>query len=205
MRFAARALSVLLHPVWMPTLTLMMAFTVDQRLSFFIAPRFRLMLFAMVFVMTALFPLASTWMMMRSGLLGSLAMPARRERLLPFFITLVYYGGTYYLLRRSPLHPITWSLFLGMFLALLLTLLITTRWKISAHLVGIGGALGALLALMWVNGVRAPLLLCALLVLAGALGTARLLVTDHTPAQVYAGALLGLACTFVCGAFLVVY
>ena len=32
----------------------------------------------------------------------------------------------------------------------------------------------------------------------GALGTARLLVTDHSPAQIYAGALVGLASTFLC-------
>ena len=37
-----------------------------------------------------------------------------------------------------------------------------------------------------------------LLVMTGALGTARLLVTDHSPAQIYAGALVGLASTFLC-------
>jgi hypothetical protein len=33
---------------------------------------------------------------------------------------------------------------------------------------------------------------------AGALGTARLLVSDHTPAQIYAGGAVGFLSTFVC-------
>jgi hypothetical protein len=38
--------------------------------------------------------------------------------------------------------------------------------------------------------------LCALLLLAGALGTARLLTSDHTPGQVYAGAAVGFGSVF---------
>lgn len=198
MRFAARALSVLLHPVWMPTLTLVLAFSVDPQLSFAFSPEGRLIVYAMVLVMTALFPLTSTWMMVRSGLVGSLAMPDRRERILPFVLTLIYYGMAYYLLRRTPNHPATWAMALGMLLALTATLLLTVRWKVSAHMVGIGGLLGAFLALMWLHGVQAPLVLCGLFTAAGALGSARLLVGDHSPAQVYVGLALGLACTFGC-------
>lgn len=200
MRTAARLLSVLLHPVWMPTLTLVLAFTVDPHLAFAFTPEGRLIIYAMMFVMTALFPLASTWMMVRSGLLGSLSMPDRRERILPFLLALIYYAMAYYLLRRTPNHPATWAMAFGTFIALLLTLLITLRWKISAHMVGLGGALGALLALMWLHGVHVPLVLSALFVLAGLLGTVRLFLTDHSPGQVYAGALVGAACTFACTA-----
>ena len=37
-----------------------------------------------------------------------------------------------------------------------------------------------------------------LFIMAGGLGSARLLVTDHSPAQVYAGLLVGAVCTFGC-------
>ena len=36
------------------------------------------------------------------------------------------------------------------------------------------------------------------LMVAGALGTARLLVSDHTPAQIYVGGAVGFLSTFVC-------
>jgi hypothetical protein len=192
MRLAAKTLSVLLHPVWMPTLLVVMGFTLDP----FLALRFLyddrlLILYTMVFVMTALFPLLSTWMLYRSGLIGSLEMPRRQERILVFVLTLLYYVMSYWLLRRTTDHPVTLSLFFGCIVALVMTLLITLRWKISAHMVGFGGLIGALSALTATQGVHAPFLLAALFVLGGILGSARLIASDHSPAQVYAGVGLG--------------
>ena len=81
------------------------------------------------------------------------------------------------------------------------TLLITLGWKISAHMVGIGGLVGVVFGLMLIHGAQAPILLGVLFLLVGALGTARLIVTDHSPAQIYIGGLLGLFCTFSCVLF----
>jgi len=198
MHSSARILSVLLHPLWMPTLTIVICFSIDPHLSIMFDTNGLLIIYGMVFAMTAVFPLMSALMMARNGLISKLTMPERRERIPAYIITLLYYGLCYYLLRRTPNHPITLSILFGAVLALLLTLLITLRWKISAHMIGIGGLLGALLAVMVLHEAHAPLMLCAALILAGALGTARLLVSDHTPAQVYAGALLGVFCTFGC-------
>jgi hypothetical protein len=48
------------------------------------------------------------------------------------------------------------------------------------------------------HGTIAPLELAPFILVAGALGTARLLVSDHTPAQIYAGGAVGFLSTFVC-------
>jgi hypothetical protein len=42
-------------------------------------------------------------------------------------------------LRRTLHHEATYAMFFGAIAALFITLLITLRWKISAHMVGIGG------------------------------------------------------------------
>lgn len=205
MRKAAHVLSLVLHPVWMPTLALLLAFTIDPHLSFTFTATGRWIIVAMVFAMTAIFPLTSTLMLWRSGAVSSLAMPIRHERIVPYILTLIYFVMTYYLLRRTPNPPITLMLFTGIVIALALTLLITMRWKISSHMVGIGGVLGMVLALMIVHRVHAPLLLGLIFLLTGALGTARLLVTDHVPAQIYAGLALGLTTTMGCMLFGVFY
>lgn len=186
-----RLLSYLLHPLLMPTITLWLALRIDPHLAYFIAPQDQWKVLMMVALMTIGFPLASALLLMRAGLVGSLEMPGRRERIAPYGMSLVYYGMTAYLLARTPLHPMALALFIGAALALLLTTLITLRWKISAHMVGIGGLLGALVALSVRHGLQAFALICAAVVAAGALGTARLLDSDHSPAQVYAGAALG--------------
>jgi len=198
MRFLARLFSILLHPAWMPTIILVLAYSVDPYLSFRFTSVQLLILYGMVLCMTGLLPVMSTTVMARGGLVGSIALPARQDRIVPYFMTLLYYAGAYYLLSRTTEHPVTLSLFFGGILALLLTLLITLKWKISAHMVGIGGLVGALLGLVYVHDVYMPLLLAISFIAAGVLGTARLLDSDHTPAQIYAGVLLGVCCAFGC-------
>jgi hypothetical protein len=149
-------------------------------------------------MMTVVFPLLSIALLWRSGLVSGVTLPLREERTAPYVMTLFYHGMAYYLLRRSELDPATFSLVFGGMVALLATLLINLRWKISAHMVGIGGLLGALSSLLVQHGTIAPLELAPFILVAGALGTARLLVSDHTPAQIYAGGAVGFLSTFVC-------
>ncbi len=145
MRVLANLLSTLLHPLWMPTLTIVICFSIDPHLSIMFDTNGLLIIYGMVFAMTALFPLISALMMVRNGLISKLTMPERRERIPAYIITLLYYMLCYYLQRRTPNHPLTLSILFGAVLALLLTLLITIRWKISAHMIGIGGLLGGIL------------------------------------------------------------
>jgi membrane-associated phospholipid phosphatase len=80
---------------------------------------------------------------------------------------------------------------LGGFFALLTTTFVTRFWKISMHMTGIGGLCGSIVlcAIVWPVDLR--LLLALLFVLSGAVGSARLIVNAHTPAQVTAGFFAG--------------
>src|SRR5690606_20889008 len=124
----------------------------------------------------------------------------REERIVPFAMAAIYHGITYYVLRRSeiPLHPMLLSALAGVLLATLLTTFITIRWKISAHMVGIGGLIGAISGSSAVHALPLLPLIALLIIVAGLLGTARLIAGEHTPAQIYAGALLGFAATYFC-------
>jgi hypothetical protein len=197
-RLAARWISILLHPLFMPLYTLAIAFQLDFRLSFFLQPAMRWITYGMVFVMTVLFPLSSAWMLKRGGLVSGIDMPTARERVGPYVMTLFYYALTYWLLRRTLHHEATYAMFFGAMMALLATMLITLRWKISAHMVGIGGLLGALGSLMLLHGAIGPFVLATAILASGLLGTARLLDSDHQPAQIYAGAVMGFVVVFLC-------
>lgn len=190
---AARFLSYALHPLLLPVLTLWLALELDMHLGYFMTEESRWALLGMVALMSIVFPLTSALLLKRAGMLASLEMPARAERIAPFTMTLLYQAMTWYLLHKLPIHPLLLALFGGAVLALALTTMITLRWKISAHMVGIGGCLGAIVALELIHRMGAFLPLCALVLLAGALGTARLLASDHTPLQVLAGMALGFA------------
>lgn len=198
MRPLAHALSILLHPLLMPVITLGLAFSMDPHLAYFIEPKSRWIILAMVGIMTVVFPLLSITLLWRSGLVSGPTLPMREERTAPYVMTLFYQAMAYYLMRRSDHDPATFALLFGGMVALLTTLLINLQWKISAHLVGIGGLIGALSGLVFLHGTIGPLQLAPFILVAGALGTARLLVSDHTPAQIYVGGAVGFLCTFAC-------
>jgi len=194
MRPIARFLSIALHPVFMPTLTVWLLFRLDPHLTYFLKPEGQWIALAMVAVMTAAFPITSMLMLLRARVIGSLEMERREERIAPFGLTLIYFGMAWYLLQRTPLHPAVPAMMAGAFLALFLTALITLRWKISAHMVGVGGLIGALGALYYLHGTDVLVPLSMAIVAAGALGTARLIGSDHTQGQVLGGAVLGFGC-----------
>jgi len=197
MNAIARALSVALHPLFMPTYTFVLALYFDRSLSYFLDERVHWMMVGMVALMTIAFPMTSTALLIRAGLVRSWEMPSRQERIAPYTMTLLYYGMIWYLLARTALHPAAILLFGGSFAALSITTLITLRWKISAHMVGIGGCLGALVALRSIHALPIIIPIMVLIIVAGALGTARLLTSDHSPAQIYTGTAIGFASTFV--------
>lgn len=194
MRPAAQLLSYLLHPVLMPVLTVALAMYVDPPLVYFVPPQARWVMLAMLAVMTIAFPVTSTLLLIRAGLVQDLQMPTRQERLAPYFLTLLHFCLAYYLFRQSPAHPALHAILFGTILATALTLVITFFWKISAHMVGIGGLVGSLTALSALHGLAVSPLISGTIILGGLLGTARLLTSDHTQGQIIAGALLGWAC-----------
>ncbi len=198
MRVAARWISILLHPLFMPVYTLVLAFRLDFNLSFFLPPVVLWVTLGMVFVMTVLFPLTSVLMLLRGGLVETLEMRTRKERIAPYVMTLFYYSLAYWLLRKTEHHGATYAMLFGAILAVGLTTVITLRWKISAHMVGIGGLLGALTGLFLLHGTFNIQVLAIVIVIVGVLGTARLVDSDHDPAQVHIGALLGFLVMFLC-------
>ncbi|MEO8067377.1 MAG: hypothetical protein ABI599_06760 [Flavobacteriales bacterium] len=198
MRTAARVLSILLHPLWMPLFIFLLAFWLVPHLGYFMVPQAIWFNHIVIGVMTGVFPLIGAALMLRARRTNGLVMEDRKQRIAPLLSTLLYYCLTYWLLRKYPHHPAALSMFLGCTVSLACVLIISLFWKISLHMAGIGGLIGALAALQIVFGSFSVLVLVPFIALAGLLGTARLVDSDHTPAQVYTGAVVGFVSVFGC-------
>ena len=155
----------------------------------------RWLVLAVVSGFTLGLPALGTGLLVHLGLADSVELREREQRTFPLLLAALSFGGAAWLLHRPALFdPLLAQMMAGMTLAVLLTLWITLYWKISAHGVGMGGALGLLLLLhlggeaglagaWWLAGTAAT---------AGAVGSARLVLRAHTPGQVWAGLALGL-------------
>lgn len=70
-------------------------------------------------------------------------------------------------------------------------------WKISTHTAAIGGVAGALLAYSISFSFNPIWWLCLVLILAGMVGTARMILRQHSLSQVVTGFFIGLVCAFL--------
>lgn len=196
----ARAVSALFHPLLMPTLLLgLLFFTAPDVLGVdVLAPTIRITLLGFVSMTTFVLPALGIYYLYRAGYVKSLHMDALADRRLPYFITVLIYAFATYFFSFSlpPLSEIApeIGIVLGSItVSIAMVALISLSWKISAHSVGIGGMLGAVLGIVVkFNHTNLLYALLAIILLTGFLISARLRLNAHTPAQVSAGLFLGI-------------
>jgi membrane-associated phospholipid phosphatase len=204
MRTAAQVVSVVLHPMTMSTFGLLCYYSFFPTVSQFNDKGLFLQIFLRVFVFTIMLPISSVLVMMRIGKVSSVFIEERKERSWPLLVVAAIYLATPVYILNSPRVPIFINLFiLGAAGALIVALLINLKWKISLHMIGIGGLCGALMNLYFCLQEGNPLWLSLCFVLAGVLGTARLLLNAHNYLQILAGFALGFAAEFSLGYFAV--
>ena len=78
----------------------------------------------------------------------------------------------------------------------ILCALINVWWKISTHTAAIGGVAGALIAFSIIFMFNPVSWLCFVLILAGMVGSSRMILRQHTLTQVVAGFGVGLASSY---------
>jgi hypothetical protein len=199
----AKIISYLFHPLLIPVIGLWFIFHTHSYLSFIITPELQRALYIVVFIVTFVFPVLSSLLLLILGRISSLEMETPNERRLPYLLTAIYYSLGYYMLTtKVPLPEQLNLLLLGANISVVLTMLINIKWKISAHAIGIGGLIGALLGFSHQLQINIINELIMVLLIAGLVGYARLRLNSHIPSQIYVGYLLGFLCEFLLFVFL---
>lgn len=123
--------------------------------------------------------------------LPSLVLSNQNDRTFPYIMTALFYFGLFYLLMDINIWNTIKIFVVGGGLAILLTAIINLKYKISAHMVGIGGMLGVLISVSYLIKFDFTLFYIAVIVIAGLIAFARLSLKEHEPSQIYSGFLLG--------------
>ena len=185
-------ISIILHPMFMPLLALHLTLLVLPSLAFTLSQNL-LLIYGILIFSTMVLPLVSIFWLMRKGKVSSLEMSNHKERSLPLFKTVIWMSFGYYLLQNLLFYtPILKAELLGAIIIIILAAIISKFWKISLHLLGIGGVVGVFIALQIIHGDFLYLLILFIL-LSGLLGVARIKQKAHNYAQVYVGFLVGLS------------
>ncbi|PCI94316.1 MAG: hypothetical protein COB15_14550 [Flavobacteriales bacterium] len=196
MKTAAKIISTVFHPLAMPIIGLLIIFNTDSYINYAIDIETKIITLLLISIYTLIVPILTTLLLLFSKFINSLEMETQKERIIPYLFTITCYIITLYQLAKSPAPPIIFNFMKGATLSVMLAFIINIRWKISAHMIGIGGLTGALLCIsMLLEVYITPYLVYALLI-AGLIGSSRLILKAHTPLQIYVGFAVGVICQF---------
>lgn len=191
---AAQTVSDVFSPILMPVYMMAVALWLTPLAS--VGTGKRLVVLGVVGVLTAIVPTALIFTLIKLGKAGDVSLATRKERTIPYIAGAAVYEITACYLGY--IHAPTWlyAFYIGGALSALIALLITLKWKISAHASAVGGVAAATLWLVSRHLITggAMVTATAVVVLCGLVGTSRLILCRHTPGQVYAGYALGAGC-----------
>ena len=189
MKFS-KILSYLLHPILMPIIVLYIGINnVDY--FYLIFHNYSNTLYLIISAFTMVLPLISAILFVKLGRVESLAMRKRKERRGPLFISiLIMIIGFPIFYSIAKLSPHLSAIYISSIILLFFSFLIKIRWKISLHMLGIGGATGTFIALNYIFG-GIYYFGFIFFALSGLLAFSRLDQKAHNESQVYVGFVLG--------------
>jgi hypothetical protein len=192
LRFLANLVSYVFHPLFMPLIMSIVLYRLAASNLAGITMKVYSFKVINIFVSTLLLPLVTVLLLKGLGLLKSLKMPDPRDRIIPLIVTMTFTFWVYLVFKNTKEPLILRSFMLGNFLGITGLFLATIFYKVSMHTAAAGGVLGLMLVLMIMSPVSMFIPILIAIIIAGVIGTARLLLGAHTPFEIWAGYLLGL-------------
>jgi membrane-associated phospholipid phosphatase len=187
-----KLISCFFHPLLLPTFGLFLVFHISELGLWSPAFNTRLALYSLTFSLTFVLPLLSILFLYKIKYIPSLELHTREERKLPYLTAAFFYFCQSYLMMHLEVPALIKASMLGATVLIVSTTIVNLFWKISAHMVGIGGLCGMIIAISSRLQVNLHYLLMGLFILSGLIAFSRLKLNEHTPGQVYGGFLLGI-------------
>lgn len=204
LRVTAHIVSVLFHPVFIPSY--IVAFLVNFHPSYFsgFSAGAKMMLLLTTILNTAFFPAFSILVMKGLGFIKSVFLPTQQDRIGPYLAAMIFYfwAARVFFKFEPQLSPLLPSFMTGVFLTTIAALTCNIFFKISMHAIGCGGLTGFFLVLMQSNSMLMTWPLSLALLITGLVCTARLIISNHSQKDIYAGLVVGLVCQMVAAAII---
>ncbi|MDD2314900.1 MAG: hypothetical protein WCR50_07755 [Proteiniphilum sp.] len=196
MKSISHVISTVFQPLLMPTYGIMLLF-VYTYFGVIYSHQFWQIVSPVILFSFAI-PAILIFLLFRMGIISDLSLKVRRERFYPYLITLLSYSAMIVFYYR--MHMPRWFMMImaASVAIMVIAIFITLLWKISAHMFGIGGLIGGAMAVsFYVERSNPYYMFMGLFIIAGLVGTSRLILKRHTLSQVIAGFLLGFLVSFM--------
>lgn len=157
----------------------------------------KIFLLVWIVLYTAVAPVMFMAVLKFVKLVESFKLEKTKDRLIPMLFVAICYMTAMISLSDSVGFLLARKFFMGPAILLCLTAIVSTWWKISMHATALGAAAAMfyVVSIAGMGSLRAEF--CAAILLAGLVGTSRILLGFHTLAQVVVGFVVGFAVIFL--------
>ena len=195
MILAARIVSMLFTPFYLPMVGLAALFVFSYMSIFPLY--YKLEVLIMAYLFTILIPTVMIHFYRRYQGWSLIELGHRERRMVPYVISIVSYFTCVYVMDRLHMPHFMSAIIIAALLLQIVCALINVWWKISTHTAAIGGVAGALFAFAEYLNFNPVWWLCLVFLVAGVLGTSRMILRQHSLSQVVVGFWVGFLCAAV--------
>lgn len=185
----ARSISIAFTPFYLPIMGLLALFLFSY-LSL-LPWTYKGMVLLLVWIFTCLLPVGLIKLYRHYQGWHILKLISREGRVVPYLISIACYFTCFYLMNMLHIPHFMSSIVVAAIVIQIICAIINNWWKISTHMAAIGGTTGALAAFSLFFGFNPLRWLCLLFILAGVVGTGRMLLRLHTLGEVVGGFIIG--------------
>ena len=189
----ARVVSMVFTPFYLPIVGLMALFFLSY-LSL-MPTAYKLQVLTLVYFFTILLPTVLIHLYRKYNGWNLIELGHREKRMVPYVISILCYFFCVYIMDMLHIPHFMGTIVSAALAIQIVCALINVWWKISTHTSAIGGVAGALFVFGELFGFNPVWWLCLVMILAGLMGTSRMILRQHSLAQVVAGFWVGVICS----------
>ena len=193
--FTARIMSMIFTPFYLPIVGLIALFIFSY--MSLLPMMYKLVMLAMVYLLTVVAPSLFIHLYRLCQGWTSHELGRKERRLVPYIISIVCYFACFFWMEYRNTPRVISIIVVVALTIQMVCALINIWWKISTHTAAIGGVAGGLVSYSIAFSFNPLWWLCFVLILAGAVGTARMILRQYSLSQVVTGFLVGAACAIL--------
>jgi membrane-associated phospholipid phosphatase len=191
----ARLLSMLFTPFYLPIVGIALLFLFSYLNMF--PWSYKIQVLVLVYLFTILLPSLLIHLYRRYQGWNLIELGHREKRMIPYILSIVSYFTCVYVMEQLHMPHFMGSIIVAALAVQIFCALINVWWKISTHTAAIGGVAGALFAFAYYLGFNPIWWLCLVIIVAGMVGTSRMILRQHSLSQVVGGFCVGFVCAAV--------
>jgi len=196
-RIFGHIVSFIFHPLFIPAYITAFLVFADPYAFAGMTDKAKVFKLISVAFSTAFLPLFSVLLMKQLGFIKSIFLRSQKDRIIPYIVCMIFYFWAWYVSKNLHDNSALVAMLLAVFLSCIAGMMANIYYKISMH----GIAVGALLVLfIWMafNGsIAGGAYLSIAIFITGLVCTARFIVSDHNPFEIYSGLFVGAVCQLV--------